>query len=282
MTPARHTHPFKHPLTLHLALRRRLGSILSGQLASPLILAIAALLSAHPIGAQGQAQPPAPIAESPKPVDSAELIRRIDAAAQARFQTLTGYTVQEHYAIYRNGASTPVAEMTVNTVYQRDTGKQYTPVSQSGSDFYRKIIIDHVLENEHEVNNPAHRQGYWLTSANYDLQPQPAHQLVNGRDCVPVLLHARRKSPYLLDGKMFVDPAGGAVVRLEGSPTQSPSFFAGNSQVFRDYTLIQGFSMATHAEARSHSVLFGDTLLKIDYTGYQLQTAAPNPAPPAR
>ena len=43
----------------------------------------------------------------------------------------------------------------------------------------------------------------------------------------------------------------------------------------RDYAKIDGFSMATHADVRSHSFLLGDTLMKIAYTDYQIERGKP-------
>jgi hypothetical protein len=104
------------------------------------------------------------------------------------------------------------------------------------------------------------------------MRPEPGTVEKNGRQCILVDLQAARKSPHLFDRQNLVDASDFTVVRLEGAPSQSPSFFAGDTTVSRDYTDIDGFSMATHAEARSHSFLFGDTLIpsttpaKIDYT----------------
>ena len=84
-----------------------------------------------------------------------------------------------------------------------------------------------------------------------------------------------RKTPHLIDGKIWVDAASFTLVRLEGSPSESPSIFAGDTTLSRNYTDIEGFSMALHAEAHSHNFLFGSTVLKIDYTGYSIQTGPP-------
>jgi len=39
----------------------------------------------------------------------------------------------------------------------------------------------------------------------------------------------------------------------------------------RQYAKFEGFPMATHASAVSKSVLLGQTVVKIDYSGYQIQ-----------
>ena len=62
-----------------------------------------------------------------------------------------------------------------------------------------------------------------------------------------------------------------AIVQLQGVSAKSPSMLTGPSEVFRQYTQIDGFPMATHAKAVSNSSLLGQTTIKIDYTGYQMQ-----------
>jgi hypothetical protein len=207
-----------------------------------------------------------------------EIIQRIDAAVYQRFNAVTGYTVREQYSLFRNGESNPSAQETIQTVYNRSTGKQYTAVAQSGSSLMRSAVIDHILASEKEINLPANREAALITSHNYNLHPEPGVVEKNGRQCIVVDLHPRHKSPHLFTGKAFVDTSDFTVVHIEGVPSQSPSFFAGETKVSRDYIKIDGFSMATHAEARSHSFLFGDTLLTIDYSDYKIdQTPATNP-----
>jgi len=212
------------------------------------------------------AQQAAPSAKS-----DAEIIRGIDAAVLSRATGIARYTVQEHYALYRNGEAKPSAEETIQTVYIRATGKQYTPIAQSGSALLRASVIDRILAGEKEVNLPANREASWITSANYELQPRPGQVQRNGRTCILVDINSRRKSPHLFRGQVWVDASDFSIVRFEGSPSQSPSLFAGQTTVSRDYAKVDGFAMATHAEARSHSFLLGDTLIKIDYTNYQIE-----------
>jgi hypothetical protein len=214
-------------------------------------------------------------AQQPEPStkSAAEIIQGIDAAVSRRTNAISTYTVQEQYSLYRNGDPNPAAQETIHTVYTRAVGKEYTPIAQSGSAFLRSAIIDKLLAGEKDLNLAANRDGALITSKNYDLQPQPGTVELNGRQCILVTLKPLHKSPHLFTGKMWIDATDSTVVRLEGAPSQSPSIFAGQTTVARDYIKVDGFSMATHAEARSHTFLFGDTLLKIDYTNYKIETS---------
>jgi hypothetical protein len=84
----------------------------------------------------------------------------------------------------------------------------------------------------------------------------------------------RHPSEHVVNGKVWVDARDGSIVQLEGITARSPSIFAGASQVSRQYTMIDGFAMATHARAVSNSWLVGQTVITIDYSNYQMQLQA--------
>jgi outer membrane lipoprotein-sorting protein len=205
--------------------------------------------------------------------DSAAVIQRIDAAVKARFENVLGYTVTEHYAVYRNHDEVhPVAEMTVKTNYSKATGKAYTILSQSGSQIIRNLVLGAILDNEKNINLPANREASWITSANYEmkLKPGPAEQF-DGRDCLALTLTPRRKSPYLINGTLWVDANDGSIVQIQGTASRSSSVFTGPTQMMRHYANLSGFAQATHARATSDSFLFGQTIVTIDYLNYQVQ-----------
>jgi hypothetical protein len=217
-------------------------------------------------------QAPSQPAPAPQPsLENDQVIQRIDAAVRQRTERVASYTVQELYSIYRNGESSPSAQVTVKTAYKRSSGKEYTPVSATGSSFLRSIVVDRVLANEKEMAKAANRESVALTSTNYKMRLEPGHATINGRDCVIVDLKARRKAPFLINGKGWFDSSDFTLVHLEGSPAQSVSIFARDMAGNRDYTKVNGFSMAQHAEVHAHNFFFGDTLMKIDYTNYQIQ-----------
>ena len=98
--------------------------------------------------------------------DTASVIRKVDAAVKARIENLAGYTVTEHYAVYRsNDEIHPIAEMTVMTTYKKDSGKSYTIVSQAGSGIVRNLVLGAILDNEKRLNQPGTREGAWINSA---------------------------------------------------------------------------------------------------------------------
>jgi len=205
--------------------------------------------------------------------DSASVVRNVDAAVRARIDNVVGYTVTEHYAVYRaNDEIHPVAEMTVKTTYAQNTGKSYAIMSQSGSTVVRNVVLNTILDNEKRLNQPGVRESAWITSANYEMKLEAVGtQTLDGRNCLILAVNPRRKATYLFEGTLWVDSKDGSIVQLQGTASKSSSMLTGPTQLVRQYANIGGFSEATHARAVSYGSLLGETIVKIDYQDYQIQ-----------
>jgi hypothetical protein len=226
---------------------------------------VALIVAAWLLGGAAPAQPP----------DGAAIIRRIDAAAQYRYDNVLGFTDVEHYAIFRGDDEThPAAEMTVKTTYRRGEGKTYDILAESGSAFLLKVGLHPLLDNEKDINVPGHVQQSWFTSANYDMKlKSPTTQRMNGRDCYVLDVAAKRKAPNMINGTLWADAQSGLVMRIDGIATKSPSIFSSAPHMMRDYMYLNGFSMSTHARAESSGALIGRTVVTIDYGQYNLQVS---------
>ena len=205
--------------------------------------------------------------------NSASVVQLVDAAVKARVDHVAGYTVLEHYAVYRGGDEThPAAEMTVRTEYKAETGKSYTILSQSGSTFIQNHVLATLLDREKQINLLGNREHSWITSDNYEMQLKyGVLERIDDRDCLAVAITPKHKAPNLIEGTLLVDAKDGSIVRLEGAASQSPSIFTGPAQVMRHYANVNGYAMATNARAVSESFLLGRTVVTIDYRDYQIQ-----------
>ncbi|HTW80992.1 MAG TPA: hypothetical protein VME23_15700, partial [Terracidiphilus sp.] len=131
-----------------------------------------------------------------------------------------------------------------------------------------------LLENEKVVNLPGNVEHSWFDSANYEMKLKPggARQF-DGRDCYVLDVTPKRKAQNMIDGELWVDAKDGNIVKVDGVASKNPSPFAGMTHMMRQYTEIEGYPMATYARAESSSMLFGRTVVKIDYGEYHLQLA---------
>ena len=201
------------------------------------------------------------------------VIRGVDSAVKDRLDRLAGYTVTEHYAVFRgHDTSKPTAEMLVRTTYRKEAGKSYEILSQSGSSLWRNEVLKTLLENEQRMSRPGNVETALINSSNYEmkLDNNPA-QMLNGRQCLVLDITPRRKSQYLFKGQLWVDAHDYAIVQLKGTAAKSAIFIANAAEVTRQYAEVENLPMATHAEAVSGSALLGQTVVKVDYSGYQMQ-----------
>ena len=198
---------------------------------------------------------------------------KLDAAAQARYDTIAGFTYTEHYTVYHgNDETNPIAEMKVKATYQKGVGKNYTIVSESGSAVVQKFGLHPLLDNEKNINVPGNVEHSWFTSANYQMKLKTGvTQMIDGRNCLAVAMVPIHKASNMIDGTLWVDSSDDSVVEIEGLASKSPSVFAGTTHMMRKYTNMSGFSMATHARAESSSMLWGRTVVIIDYSDYNIR-----------
>ncbi len=214
-----------------------------------------------------------PLSLPAQQLDQQAIIRQIDASVQSRIDGIASYSVNEHYAVFRNSDEThPVAEMMVRTDYKNGSGKSYSTLSESGSSLVRSQVLGRILENEKLMSLPDNRRQAVVTSANYAMKlKSDQKQTIDGKECLVLSITPRRPSPFLFTGTLWVDARDYSIVQLQGMAAKSNSILTGPAHVARQYANVDGFPMATHARAVSNSFLLGQTIVKIDYQGYQIQ-----------
>jgi len=208
--------------------------------------------------------------------DLPAIVRGVDTSVKDRLDRLASYTVTEHYAVFRGHNDTqPAAEMLVKTTYRKESGKSYEILSQSGSALWRNEVLKTLLENEQRMSKPGNVETALINSSNYEMKLDGnAAQLLNGRQCLVLDITPRRKSQYLFKGQLWVDAHDYRIVQLKGTAAKSAFFLANAAGVTRQYEEVNSLPMATHAEAISGSSLLGQTVVKVDYNGYQMQLLA--------
>lgn len=205
--------------------------------------------------------------------EASAVLKSIDTSVGRREAGLNGYTAIEHYAIYRGGDdSHPAAEMTVKATYRKESGKSYQILSETGSSLLRKAVLARTLEDERNLTQPAERVRALIDTGNYKMTVASTASL-EGRPCIVLRITPRRSASYLFAGQIWVDSRDGSIVQLKGTTAKPVSILTGLTQVNRQYTLIDGFPMATRATANTSVALVGQIRMVIDYSDYHLQPA---------
>ena len=130
-------------------------------------------------------------------------------------------------------------------------------------------FLNRVLQEQTELSRIDLRQQVLVISANYELK-LVGDVILHGRKCIQLELSPKKRSPYVLDGTIWIDAQIYVPVRVMGRLSASPSFWAGRPTIQRDYMNLEGFAVPTESRAESRSFLFGKTLVTIEYTDYRL------------
>jgi outer membrane lipoprotein-sorting protein len=162
------------------------------------------------------------------------------------------------------------AEMEVKVRFRAPDSKQFTILSQSGSQF----VIDHVFKKLLEAEQQATAGENGLTRENYNFElvgyeNDPA----GGRYVLSVT--PKTKNKFLYRGKIWVDSNEFAVVRIEGEPGKNPSMWITKSDFSHRYMKVDNFWLPAANYTESSVRFGGKSTLSIEYQDYKIIKVSP-------
>lgn len=255
---------------------RRATLRLSGDLLlrCELVLLWMFFLAVMPQPVRAQTETSAPAANL-APLGVEQVVRNMVEMNLHRLQALHGYRGTRTYRLqYRGFPGSRSAEMVVNVLFTSPATKEFAVQSATGS----KLVIDRVfkklLEAEQEALTEPMQRRVALTPDNYKFT------LVGFESALPGPLYIlqvepRTKDKFLYRGRIWVDAADFAVVRLEAEPAKNPSFWTRNTQVQQSYLKVADFWLPARNRSLSLIRLGGQADLTIEYDNYQITSADP-------
>ena len=151
------------------------------------------------------------------------------------------------------------AWMEAFTEYRRDGGFSYRVLSQGGSERILNRALKGVLESERE-NTPQWRKAA-LTRENYDM----VFENRTPEGLIKVQLNPRRRDSRLLDGAAWLSSQSGALVKLEGRLSKSPSFWVRWVSITTKYAPVQGMMMPAGVESTADVKIAGMSTFSMVY-----------------
>jgi len=207
--------------------------------------------------------------------DATELNRILDRMrAHEEWQKRHLVEYQVHRKFYAaNPRFKQESVLEVKTVFRQPGTLESEVVRSEGSQLIRTRVFDKILEAEKEANKT--KQEVSITPDNYNFTLLGS-QDCSGRPCYNLKITPKHKNKYSINGEIWVDAEDGALVRLQGSPAQRPSFWTLNTQVERRYERIEGVWLCVDMESTSDIFIAGRSTLKVDYDDYSIvQTKGP-------
>lgn len=220
------------------------------------------LLSAIPIAAQvsGQQLP-----------SVNEIVAKMVERDNQRQAALHGYTAARRY-ILENSRHHKRAEMLVMVTCLGNGSKQFQTISAAGWGTARNHIFPKLLESESEASRPEIRDRSRITPENYSFE-MVGRDYVNGRPAHIIAIVPKTPNKYLVEGRIWVDVAEYAIVRIEGRAVKSPSFWIKSIQFVHTYQKSGLFWFPLCDHSVTDARILGPTEVSIEYFDYSPNVA---------
>jgi len=192
-----------------------------------------------------------------------------------RAQRLAAYHGTRVYRVeYRGFPSSRSAGMVVDVTYTSPQTKKFIILSETGSKLLIERVLKKLLQSETEALSEENRRRTALNRDNYKFAQVGYESTATGALYV-LSVEPRTKDKFLYRGRIWVDAADFAVVRLEGEPAKNPSFWTKDSKIEQTYAKVNDFWLPILNRSTSDIRLGGRADLTIEYKDYHTTAAPP-------
>jgi len=200
------------------------------------------------------------------PQSADEVVAKMLAHDEERQAVLHGYTAVRRYVL-ENENHHKRAEMLVRMICQEDGSKKFEVLSENGWGGARKHVFPRLLEGEIEAARPEFRERSRITSQNYTFELIGTEYL-RGRQAYVLAIEPKTSNKYLARGRIWVDAEDYAIIRVEGRPAKSPSFWIKSVHFDHDYGKTGSFWFPVLDRSVTDARIFGPTEMTIEYFDY--------------
>ncbi len=218
------------------------------------------------------ARPQNPNAGLPPSLTASEIVAHMLQHNRKQADELKHYQGLRHYQVqYKGFSANLVGKMDVAVTFDAASGKSFRIVSQSGSKLLCDKVLKKAVDSEAEA---AHDQAATaLTSANYKFQLAGTESL-GGRPAYILEVEPVTESKFLYRGKIWVDAAEFAVVKILAEPAKNPSFWILRPQISYTNAKTGDFWLPEFNRSETKVRIGGTAVFTIDYGTYKVDPAA--------
>ena len=195
-----------------------------------------------------------------------EVIARVIQHDENQRAALDGYTGLRRYVL-ENPGHHKHAEMVVRVTCNKDGSKHFEEISSSGWGGARKHVFPKLLEGEAEASRAALRDQSRIIPQNYSFE-LIGTEMMDDRLAYAIAIKPKEPKKYLVHAKIWVDAQDYAVVRMEGKPAKSPSFWIKSVHFVHRYDKRGEFWLPVSDHSVSDARIFGATHVTIEYFDY--------------
>jgi len=207
----------------------------------------------------------------PANLSSDQIVQQMQQHTQAQTEGLKQYKALRHYQVEYHGFSARVAaKMDVEISYDAVQGKSFRIVSQSGSGMLCDKVLKRAVDSEKEASQD--KRSSAMTEANYRFH-LAGIESVAGRPAYILDVEPLTESKFLSRGKIWVDAADFAVVKMETEPAKSPSFWIARTLIHYTSTKTGAFWLPEQERSETKVRIGGTAVLTINYGSYEIVPA---------
>ncbi len=213
----------------------------------------------------------------PANLSSAQIVEQMLRQNQARAEALAQYRSLRHYQVeYRGFSLKLAARMDVEVSYDRKSGKSFRIVTESGSKGLCEKVLKRAVESEEEAQREKRPTG--LLPTNYRFQLAGSEDL-GGRPAYILTVEPVMKDKFLYRGRIWVDAADFALVKIDAEPAKNPSFWISRTRIRQTYAKTGEFWLPEQNSSETKVRIGGTAVFTIDYGPYQVTPKTPVHAP---
>jgi hypothetical protein len=168
---------------------------------------------------------------------------------------------------YEGFPANAAAKMDVEVEYDASSGKSLRIVSESGAKFLCTRVLKRAVDSEKEASQD--KASTALTEANYRFH-LAGTESVDGRPAYMLDVDPVKVSKFLYRGRIWVDGADFAVVKMETEPAKSPSFWISRTKIHSTSSRTDRFWLPQALRSETKVRIGGTAVMTIDYGTYQI------------
>jgi hypothetical protein len=215
----------------------------------------------------------APEATASAPLTAEEVVARVVAMNEVRAKALANYSSVRNYHLECHCIAAKEADMVVRVDYRAPNNKEFSIVSESGSDSVRHKVFRKLLEAEQESTQDENERRSAITAENYAFRLL-RHEKTGEQEVYILEAKPRHKNKFLFSGLVWVDGKDFAIIRVEGEPAVNPSWWTKKTDFTRIYDKVGEFWLPRSNDSVTKVRILGTAVLTIEYRDYRVTQAS--------
>lgn len=184
---------------------------------------------------------------SPGVPDLVTLVQRISEAQVENHARIVPYTVTREYKVFGADTRRPRTQVVAKVNFLPPNLKTYDIDESTGG--MGEKVIRHILD--HEVDAARDSRTLAVNEQNYRFD-YDGEETVASVPCYRLTIAPKHERKDLLNATIWVDKDSYRIVRMEGDPSKSPSFWVKDVHVVLNFGEVSGMWMQTEIQALAH------------------------------